>query len=172
MIPLDCQAGITKYHNSDMGNTHIILDNASYAADFYHDLFFQGTFCPKEEGMYRIIFEGSVYEKYESDRSYYSFNSIDHNSRISPYHYLRPKTCYPYYTKQAIDGMYNINGSLYFQYNNNPKLLITSDYSYSCRKLICFKGSHDPQCFKFQTYNLRFPYFKLSYFITFLAINK
>ena len=164
----DCKPGILKY-NLDNG-TRVTLPEANYSAYYYHDLYYQGAFCPKEEGMYRIIFDGTWYAPYESERSHYSFNSIQHDSRTSPYHYLRPKTCYPYYTKQAIDATYNVTGALYFQLANNTRILMTSEYSYSCQKLVCFHGSKDPQCFKSYTKASRYPYFRLSYYITFLLV--
>ena len=169
MLPSDCQAGITKYSGNE---NHQIISQASYSSYYYHDLYFEGTFCPKENGMYRIIFDGSIHERYESLYSSYTFNSIQHNSRISPYYYLWANTCYPYYIIHSIDGMYNIYGILYFQKKNNSKVVMTSEYSYSCQKFICLYGSKDPQCFKFKTNNLFYPSCKLLFFIIFLILNK
>ena len=170
MLPSDCKVGISKNHYGKTEPT--ILDEANFHSHYYHDLVFAGTFCPKENGMYRIIFEGSVYDKYESLYSYYSFNSIQQKSRTSPYHYLMEKTCYPYQMFQSIDGMYDIHATLFFQYENNSKVVMTSQYSYSCQKLICFNGSKDPRCFKFKTKSICHLSFKSSYFIIFLFLSQ
>ena len=129
------------------GQNFSILNHASSKG--YRDLLLSGSFCPREEGSFRLIFEGTP--SYSS--SSYSFNSISGRNRTTPYHYLDSNTCYPYSIYQSIDYSDDNFGILYFQKMDEQKQVITSDYSLTCVQIVCMKGSKHPLSVKLITCN-------------------
>ena len=158
----ECPKGIDAGH---WGGVSLgILEVASISGEGYRDLYFQGSFCPHEDGSFRLIFEGSP----SYGGSYYIFNSITSDSRTTPYHYLDSNTCYPYSIYQSIDYSDGNYGILYFQKMNEDKQIITSEYSLSCNRIICMKGSKHPLCVSFITCKHRQAHVKsgiISFFI-------
>lgn len=139
-----CEKGIWTRNNQ---NTNVTIIPAAERQD-YRDLYFVGSFCPPEDGIYRLIFEGSIEEATENELSFYSFNFIKLKNRTTPYHSLYSKTCYPYWIFQSIHYQYNNWGKLYFQKMNEEKQILTFEFSYSCERLLCQKDSKHPTCFQ------------------------
>ena len=140
-----CEKGLIRGNMESTNETK--TDIASVKGIGYRNLHFQGSFCPPDSGIYRIIFEGAIDPVWEPLRSEYIFNGIKTNNRTSAYHSLYPNTCYPYYTNQAILYSEKNWGELYFQKLDEEKRLITSNYSLTCMRLVCKAGSMHPDCF-------------------------
>ena len=143
----DCSRGITQHPNNRADSR--TLDKA-YSEGNLHDNNFYGSFCPPTSGMYRLIYEGTVRQDYETWYSKYTFNNISIKNRTSAYFYLFSKTCYSYKMYHAIDNM-AITASLYYQKDSEEKQYVTSSTSYTCNRDICLKGSTDPRCRRFCT---------------------
>ena len=143
-----CQRGIM---SKTLETDYSLFDYANKSEE-YHDLYFYGTFCPFSNGAYRLIYEGSVNDYLEPLYSSYKFNNILMKERTTPYHYLYAKTCYPFKTAQSINSGVH-NAFLYYQKENEEKVLISHLNSLSCEKMICMKGSKDPKCSPFRTMN-------------------
>ena len=90
---MKCQEGILFNHHKEPQE---LKTEASFEGEC-QDLFWAGSFCPPRQGRYRLIYEGNIDESWESETSFYQFNFIKLTDRVSPYHYLYEKTCYPYF---------------------------------------------------------------------------
>ena len=146
-----CQKGIFKKHND--GQSARVISQATYSG-YYRDMWFVGTFCPPTKGYYQLIFDGSYSSYWEPTNSWYSFlGKGSHTQRTTDTYHLYDKTCYPYYIVQAVPTG-NSHGSLYFREKGKNSQLMTSDFSFSCMQMLCFKGSHDPYCLKNRTRNI------------------
>ena len=154
-IPNECIPGINYWNwcrhtdcpPSGKGFTEIIQNSSTNGVSNRQDFGFFGTFCPNKNGLYRIILEGIFNPNceylYNSRYSLYNFSS---NSRISSYIYLNNKACYSFstYTSTCILNSY---GSLYIQFENNTKYLLTFKDSYSCELSFCKKDNLKfPEC--------------------------
>ena len=141
-----CGKGIL-FGNLD-GANESETDVALVSGQGYRNLHFYGSFCPPNNGVYRLIFEGSFDPMYEPLFSFYRFNQVSTQNRTTPYHALDSNTCYPYFVNQAI--LYNESnwGALYFQKINEEKILMSSNFSLKCERLVCKRGSNHPDCYK------------------------
>lgn len=143
----DCTRGIMQ-RAYDI-NTLQTLSKAYVGANF-HDNHFYGSFCPPTSGLYRLIYESSIQQNYETSYSSYTFNNITLKDRTSAYHYLFSKTCYNYRIVHSIDNSATA-ASLYFQKDSGEKQYVTSSTSYTCNRDICLPGSTDQRCKRFCT---------------------
>ena len=148
MVKHICQNGINKVNYGYENRT--VLETAEYNQG-YRDLFYWGAFCPSHEGVYRLVFEGSVDAYYESRASYYKFNNLRDKNRTTTFHALFANTCYPYHLQQSALYQENNWGILYFEELNQTKQIMTSEYSVVCEDLVCKKGSLHPQCLQYIT---------------------
>ena len=142
----NCEKGITVI---SIKNTIPILNEANVSG-FYHDLDFSGSFCPHETGLFRLIYEGSLDEHNENAFSFYMLNNISSKNRTTAYHYLDKNTCYKYQIYHSSFDVF-MNGTIYYQKNNDNKTILTSAHSLTCFRDVCLPGSRDLKCMKYIT---------------------
>ena len=138
-----CEKGLifTDVRNSFL-NIKLI---ASYTGKIW-DPVFKGSFCPKKNGNYRMIFEGYYNTNYEPIVGQYGLNFLLTNSRTTSYYQLNSNICYPFYAKQSNYPDFNGWGNLYFQLEGTNKFLLNSSNSFSCYDYLCLNGNQYPNC--------------------------
>jgi len=132
-IPPDCVKGITFWTKINSVDTKIGVINVASMSGSYRDMFFEGSFCPKHPGEYRMVYEGTLDSRYESTYSRYYFVDALRLSRISPYYYLNQYSCYQY---RVIHSTYTGStwGNVYMEPKDGIRFIITNETSYSCTK--------------------------------------
>ena len=141
-----CERGISI---STIDNFIPIAETANITG-FYHDLCFSGSFCPRETGSFRLIYEGTLQEYNEKEFSSFMLNNISSKNRTTAYHYLDGNTCYKY---SIYHSSYDVemSGTLYYQKENDEKMILTSNHSLTCFRDVCLPGSRDLKCMKYIT---------------------
>ena len=148
MIKHFCNKGINQINYHYENKT--IVNVANLSRD-YRDVSFWGAFCPPNDGVFRLIFDGSLDLENEQNYSFYRFNNLQLKNRTTPFYALLSDTCYPYYFKQAVTYSYSNWGILYFEELNKEKQVMTSEFSVVCEELVCKQGSLHPQCLRYIT---------------------
>ena len=150
LIFFNCISGIN-YKNYGY-SPFILINNASVSGNL-HDIHFRGSFCPPQNGIYRLIYKGEIHPTYENLYSSYLYFGITSKNRTSNWFYLTNNKCYYYYTVHSIDNMFT-TGILLYEFNN-IEYIINSTVSLNCSNNFCKFGGIYPNC-NFLEYSLNF----------------
>ena len=93
---------------------------------------------------------GSTDQYNEDEYSSYVFNNVKGKNRTTPYHHLFKDTCYSFSIFQSTQ-LGSSYAKLFYQYESETKVILSSSNTITCQKLYCKKGSKDPFCIRFVT---------------------
>jgi len=154
--PQDCLPGVMRHlWSPNRVFTHVNTSDVFYS-DNYNDFGFCGSFCPSEDGNYRMIVDGTYEPNCEAQYSLFSLHNYSGKPRTTPYLYLKSGACYQYYLWGAT-GIRNSWGKVSIQKEGQSATLFTTINSYNCPKSFCTNDEYQfPECFNQKTSSSRY----------------
>jgi len=156
-IPANCIPGVTRHlWHPNRAFFNVLTSDVFNVGPDYADFGFYGSFCPKENGNYRMIVEGTLDSVCEDLYSSFTFANYSGKSRTTPYQFLQSGACYQYYI-WASTCKFSSWGKLSVQKEDQIATLFTTENSFNCPNSFCLQDeSVFPNCFNQKTASNRY----------------